>query len=150
MKPLILLLSVFVISLIGLKIGSGGMNVLLSLKIAMSAMLLFTAVGHFAFKKGMAAMLPERIPYKNQLVYLTGFAEIMAAVTLLIPVLSRGTAWFLIVFFIAILPANISAAHRNINYQTGTDDGPGLKSLWFRIPLQLFFILWLAAIIYST
>ncbi len=30
----------------------------------------------------------------------------------------------------------------NINYQTGELDGNGLDYLWFRIPLQVFFIVW--------
>ena len=49
---------------------------------------------------------------------------------------------FLGLFFIAILPANIKASMENINYQTGELDGIGLEYLWFRIPLQLFFIVW--------
>ena len=45
-------------------------------------------------------------------------------------------------FFIAIIPANIKASMENINYQTGELDGSGLEYLWFRIPLQVFFIVW--------
>ena len=49
---------------------------------------------------------------------------------------------FLIVFFILILPVNINAALRHIDYEKGTYEGPGTKYLWFRIPLQVLFILW--------
>ena len=48
----------------------------------------------------------------------------------------------LILFFIAILPANIKASLENINYQTGELNGNGIEYLWFRIPLQIVFILW--------
>ena len=41
-------------------------------RIAMSAMLAFTAVAHFVFTKGMTMMLPDFIPYKIETVYLTG------------------------------------------------------------------------------
>jgi hypothetical protein len=41
-----------------------------------------------------------------------------------------------------MLPANIKAAINNINYQTGALNGNGPSYLWFRIPLQLFFIFW--------
>jgi uncharacterized membrane protein len=146
MKPLIVLLSIFLISLITIRFGYSKTDLHLSLQIAMSAMLLFTAMGHFAFTKGMAAMLPDFIPSKNLIVYLTGIAEITAAITMLIPALSITTAWLLIGFFILILPANIWAAIKHIDYQKGTNDGPGLKYLWFRVPLQLFFILWALAI----
>ena len=61
---------------------------------------------------------------------------------LLIPRLQEITAWLLIVFFIVILPANISAALKHIDYEKGTYEGPGANYLWFRVPLQLFFMAW--------
>ena len=33
----------------------------------MSAMLAFTAIGHFKFAEGMAMMLPEAVPAKKQI-----------------------------------------------------------------------------------
>src|SRR5690606_1992291 len=111
-------------------------------RIAMSAMLLFTAVGHFAFTEGMAMMIPSFVPFKEEMVYFTGLIEIAAAVGLLVPRLSRLTAWLLIAFFILVLPANIYAALQHVDYQNATFDGQGPTYLWFRIPLQLFFIIW--------
>jgi uncharacterized membrane protein len=61
---------------------------------------------------------------------------------LLIPNFKVYAAWILIVFFILILPANIHAALKHIDYQKGTFDGNGLPYLWFRISLQIFFIVW--------
>ena len=142
MKPLIVLLSVFAISLLSTKIFRGNYEFALSGRIAMSAMLVFTAVGHFVFTKGMTMMLPQFIPYKTEAVYLTGFIEIVAAIGLLIPNFNGLVAWLLIVFFILILPANIYAAIKNVDYQKGTFDGSGLTYLWFRIPLQVVFIVW--------
>ncbi|MGH2645000.1 MAG: hypothetical protein ACRDE2_13690, partial [Chitinophagaceae bacterium] len=52
------------------------------------------------------------------------------------------TGWLLILFFILILPANISAATRHIDYQKPIAEGNGLAYLWFRIPLQILFIVW--------
>jgi uncharacterized membrane protein len=142
MKPLIVLISVFAISLLITKLTLGTTEVALSGRIAMSAMLLFTAVGHFAFTKGMSMMLPDFIPFKTETVYLTGIIEIAAAIGLLIPDIRVMTAWLLIVFFVLILPANIYASFRHIDYQKGTLDGNGLTYLWFRIPLQILFIVW--------
>ena len=90
----------------------------------------------------MATMLPSFIPFKKVMVFFTGVFEIAAAIGLLIPPLRNLTAWLLIIFFLVILPANISAAIRQIDYQKGTTDGPGLNYLWFRVPLQFFFIGW--------
>src|SRR5690606_5924244 len=142
MKPLIVLLSVFVISLLATKFVHKNFEFALSGRIAMSVMLLFTAIGHFAFTEGMTMMLPDFIPFKTEVVYLTGIIEIAAAIGLFIPKLKIVTAWLLIVFFILILPANIYAAIKQIDYQKATFDGNGLSYLWFRVPLQILFIGW--------
>lgn len=142
MKPLIVLLVSFVISLIVLKIINGEMDYALSGRIAMSVMLLFTSIAHFVFTKGMAMMLPPFIPFKTEIVYLTGVIEMIAAIGLLIPRLSEVTGWLLIVFFILLLPANIYAASKQIDYEKASFDGKNLNYLWFRIPLQIVFIAW--------
>lgn len=142
MKPLLVLVATFALALSGLKLTTGEWNAILAGNIAMAVMLLFTAVGHFAFTKGMVLMLPAFIPFKQQLVYLTGIIEVVAAIGLLISSLRGTTAILLIVFFVLLLPANIYAAMNNVDYQTGTHDGQGVSYLWFRIPLQVFFIAW--------
>jgi len=142
MKPLIVLLSVFAVSVLINRIFRSSFDFALSGKIAMSAMLIFTSVAHFVFTKGMSMMLPDFIQYKTEIVYLTGIIEILAAIGLFVNNFSTITAWLLIVFFILILPANIYAAIKHIDYQKGTFDGNGLAYLWFRIPLQILFIVW--------
>lgn len=142
MKPLIVLLLVFAISLFGIKLSKGTFELAEAGRIAMSAMLLFTAIGHFAFSKGMAMMVPDFIPNKVAVVYLTGLLEVAAAIGLFVPALRVWTGWLLILFLILVLPANIQASIKQINYQKGTLDGPGLSYLWFRVPLQMLFIAW--------
>jgi uncharacterized membrane protein len=142
MKPLIVLLSVFAISLVATKIFRGNYEFALSGRIAMSAMLIFTAVAHFTFTKGMAMMLPDFIPYKIEIIYLTGIIEIAAAIGLFIPGFRVVTGWLLIAFFVMILPANIYAAIKQVDIEKGTFDGNGLSYLWLRIPMQVLFIVW--------
>ncbi len=142
MKPLIVLLTVFIISIAAIKLINGVTNIPLAGRIAMAAMLVFTAVGHFAFTKGMSMMLPDFVPFKTETIYLTGLIEIAAAIGLLIPGLKQITGWLLIVFFLLLLPANIYAAFKHVDYQKGTLEGPGMAYLWFRVPLQLLFIVW--------
>lgn len=142
MQPLIVLISVFVIGLFVIKRRTKKIDWQLAGRIAMSAMLMFTAVAHFIFTDGMAQMIPEFFPFKRELVYLTGILEILFAVGLLISRTKTITGWILILFFLAILPANIKASMENINYQTGELDGTGIEYLWFRIPLQILFIVW--------
>ena len=142
MKPVIVLLSVFALSLLAIFLTIGGFDYSLSGRIAMAAMLGFTAIGHFAFVKGMTMMMPDFIPFKKEIVYLTSAIELAAAAGLLIPQLRYLAAWLLILFFILILPANINAALKKIDFQKGSTDGAGPSYLWFRVPLQVFFIVW--------
>ncbi|MFD2033585.1 DoxX family protein [Belliella marina] len=142
MKPLIVLLLSFAISIFVVKIIYKEYDLALSARIAMSIMLAFTAVGHFVFTKGMSMMIPKFIPYKESFVYLTGIFEIALAIGLLIPKLKGISGWGLIVFLLLMLPANIYASLNNVNYQKATFDGNGISYLWFRIPLQFLFIVW--------
>jgi len=142
MKPLFVLAGAFVISLAATRLFTGEYAHLASGRIALSVMLLFTAIGHFVFTKGMILMMPRFIPFKKQLVYFTGIIEFTAAVGLLLPGLQVTTGWLLILFFICTLPVNINAALQHIDYQKATHDGPGPAYLWFRIPLQALFIIW--------
>src|SRR5690606_28612006 len=114
----------------------------LSGRMAMSAMLVFSAIGHFAFTNGMSLMLPEFIPFKTEVVYLTGVIEIIFAIGLFFPNYRILTAYLLITFLILVLPANIYASIKHVDYQKATLDGNGLTYLWFRIPLQVLFIVW--------
>lgn len=142
MKPLIVLLVVFGIAVFVIKLATSKYNFPLSGRIAMSAMLLFTAIGHFIFTKGMTMMLPDFIPFKTGMIHLTGVIEIMAAIGLLLPRFSALTAWLLMLFFVLLLPSNIKAAINHIDIEKGTLNGSGIYYLWFRIPLQILFIVW--------
>ena len=142
MKPLVVLAIAFAASLGITALIDGNPDVRLSGRIALSAMLLLTCIGHFKFPKGMAMMIPDFIPAKVQFVYITGIFEFLAAIGLLIPSTERITGILLIIFFVLVLPANISAAIRRIDYEKGTIGGPGPEYLWFRIPFQLLLIFW--------
>lgn len=111
-------------------------------KIALATTLLFTSLGHLIYTKGMVLMLPDFIPLKKEIIYVTGLLEVMGAFGLFIPSISRLTGMLLIVFFILILPTNIYASMRHLNYETATFDGKGTEYLWFRIPFQLLLIGW--------
>lgn len=143
MKPLLILLVTFVTAAVVAGIRNHAFEWALSARIAMAAMLLFTAAGHFVFVKGMSMMLPGFVPGKTVLIYSTGVLEIAAAVALLIPSLQQPAAWFLILFLAMLLPANIYAAVKRVHYQQATFNGNGPAYLWFRVPLQLFFIAWI-------
>ena len=110
--------------------------------IAMCAMLVFTGISHFFFTKGMALMMPDFLPAKVLLVYVTGILEMLLGLGLCFSGTRKISSKLLILFFILILPANITAAIKQVNMQTADFTGPGLSYLWFRIPLQLAYMAW--------
>lgn len=107
--------------------------------ISMGIMLLFTGAAHF-FKTGeMVAMMPDFIPFKTEIVYLTGLLEIGAALSLIFQIKARLVSMLLIVFFFAVLPANIVGSMKQIALG-GMEYGTAY--LYFRIPFQLLLIWW--------
>jgi len=142
MAPLIVLLATFVLAVFAIRAIKKDYDLPLAARIAMSVMLLFTSIGHFIFTRGMTMMMPDFIPFKTQMVYFTGLLEILAAIGLHIPKLRVLTSWLLILFFVLLLPANINAALKHVDYQKGTFEGSGANYLWFRVPLQVLFIVW--------
>jgi uncharacterized membrane protein len=148
MKPLLVLLGTFLITYLTLRWMNGWWDYRLAARIAMAAMLLFTSVAHFVFTTGMEKMMPAFIPFKRGLVYFTGAAEAAGAIGLLLNAWFAFSGLLLTLLLILMLPANIEAARRRINLEKGgTPDGEGLVYLWFRIPLQFFFIAWIYSLI---
>lgn len=143
MKPPIVLLIASLLTAGIAKAATGNWDWTFAANAGMCAMLLFTALGHFLFTTGMTGMIPKSIPCKKFLVYATGIAEIVIGLALLWTPARATAAIVMIVLLCLMLPANIYAAMNHINYETGERNGKGIRYLWFRIPLQLFFIAWI-------
>lgn len=142
MKPLIVLITVFCTAVLIGKWASGTWQIMLMGNIAICSMLFFTGMAHFIFVPGMKMMVPGFLPFKTEIVYLTGGLEFILGLSLLFPQTRNLGAIGSILFLILILPANIQAALKHINIEKADYSGPGPGYLWFRIPLQLFFIGW--------
>lgn len=103
---------------------------------ALSLLLLFAGVSHFTFmKEDFVRMMPPSIPWSRAMVYFTGVCELAGAIGLWLPEFRRAAAYSLIVFFVAILPANIHAARAGVTLR-----GKRATNLWLRIPMQILFI----------
>lgn len=142
MKPLLVLLISFGAAVLSNLLVSKAWKWQMAGRIAMSVMLVFTAVCHFLFTDGMAMMIPDPIPFKVGLVYITAIFEVLGAIVLQVKKYQRLTAWLLVIFFMLVLPANIYGAIQQVDYEAATNEGKGVEYLWFRIPLQVLFILW--------
>jgi uncharacterized membrane protein len=107
-------------------------------------MFLFTAAAHFnRMRPDLVRMVPAIVPNPELMVTVTGICEVLGAIGLLIPQTRRIAAAALIVFLIAVLPANIHAAQSAL-----TLNGAPVTPLWPRIALQVLFIglVWWAGI----
>lgn len=87
----------------------------------------------------MAAMVPPSIPYRIELVYLTGVFEMLGAIGVWIPALMRVTGVLLIIMLVGFLPANVYSAFYRVDFG-GHSAGP--IYLLVRVPFQLFAIWW--------
>ncbi len=82
---------------------------------ALSTMLVFTATAHFTrMREDLVRMMPPAIPWPRALVYFTRVCEIAGAVGLMVPLTRRAAGLALIVFFIAVFPANLRAARSGV------------------------------------
>lgn len=142
MEVVTVLTIAFILSTVISRLVKKQWNVIFSGNLAMCIMLCFTAIGHVIYAKGMTMMLPDFIPFKLAIVYITGIMEVIFGILLLGPKYRRMMGITIIIFFILILPANIYEAVNYVNLETATYNGVGPIYLWFRIPLQLFLIGW--------
>ena len=140
MAPLIIIIVCFGITLVINKfLLKDRFNLSFIGRFSLAIMLIFTGIAHFAKTDLMIEMMPEIVPFKKESVYLTGFLEIIASIGLLTRKFSKLTSIMLILFFLAILPANITGSMREVKLG-GMENG--VNYLYFRIPLQLLFIIW--------
>ena len=108
------------------------------LRLVLAAFMVFAGVEHFLHPAPFVQIVPDYLPAHRMLVYVSGFFEILGGVGLLIPPVSRYAAWGLIALFIAVFPANVTMALKNMPVFGGYH--PVL--LWLRLPLQLVLIAW--------
>jgi uncharacterized membrane protein len=97
---------------------------------------LYLGVLHFLDPSPFVSIMPPYLPWHLELVYVSGFFEILGGVGLLYPGTRRAAAWGLIALLIAVFPANI---HMLVNevYLEGMPQERWL--LWARMPVQLLF-----------
>ena len=109
-------------------------------QLAIMIMFVFTGISHFFFTVQMVQMLPEWVPGRESLVYFTGVLEIVGGLAILRQRMVPFAGVSLIFFLLGVLPSNIYAAF-NYTGMGGHVNGPSY--LLFRIPLQMFFIVWI-------
>jgi uncharacterized membrane protein len=139
MAPLIVLIAA---TLLARVVGRLGVNTLqhwpAAIRIGLAVMFCFTASAHFnSMRADLLRTVPPAIPNPDLMVTFTGVCEVLGALGLVIPRTQRLAATALILFLIAVLPANIHAARSAL-----TLNGAPVTPLWPRVALQGVFI-WL-------
>lgn len=106
----------------------------------MAAAYVFAGVMHFVIPGEYVKIMPPYLPLHWELVYLSGVAEIVLGVALLVPRTRRWAAWGVIALLVAVFPANVQMAVDDIALFGATEGGGVLN--WLRLPLQLVLIGW--------
>ena len=109
-------------------------------QLGISLLFLFTASGHFFQTEAMAEMLPPFVPYRIEIIYVTGIFELLGAIGVLIPRMTRLAGIFLILMLVGVLPSNIYSAFNHVPFG-GHGAGPVYHLV--RVPFQLFLIWWI-------
>jgi uncharacterized membrane protein len=95
--------------------------------------LFFIAAGlnHFLNPAPYLSMMPPYLPYPNALNLISGAAEILGGVGILLPLTRVWAGWGLILLLVAVFPANLNVA---LHGWKGEHIAPWL--LWARLPFQ--------------
>ena len=114
-----------------------------AVRIGLAVMFIFTAASHFSnLKYDLAGMIPPPLTGALWVIYVTGILEFAGAVGLFAARWRQPAAWGLIVLLVGMFPANVYAAVAGV-----TLGGNQPSALWYRAPLQIF---WIAALWWST
>ncbi len=94
---------------------------------------------HFFMPVRYLGIMPPWMPYPLEMVYISGVAEMLGGVGLLIPRVRVAAAFGLIALLIAVFPANVQMLSNAIRDGAST---AYITSLWLRLPLQPLLIAW--------
>jgi uncharacterized membrane protein len=92
---------------------------------------------HFVHADFYVKIMPPYLPWHRELVALSGVAEVVLGVLVLIPQTTVPAAWGLIALLCAVFPANV---HMALNNELFPEYPPVV--LWARLPLQGILIAW--------
>jgi uncharacterized membrane protein len=106
----------------------------------MGAFYVLAGANHFRDPAFYQPMMPPYLPAHDLLIQLSGVAEIVLGVAVLIPSLQRLAAWGIIALLIAVFPANLHVALHDIPVG-GASEGLGIWN-WVRLPIQAVLIAW--------
>ena len=96
---------------------------------------IMVGIKHFQDPSWFVQIVPPILPYKYELVYISGFFEVLLGILLMIPRFQSIAAKGLMALLICVYPANIYLAQTN-----GVAMGISPLIAWGRLPFQFVFI----------
>ncbi len=108
-------------------------------RLAFAAFFGFSGTVHLVAPGVYRGIMPPGLPHPLALIYLSGLAEILGGVGLLIPAIRRIAGVGLILLLLAIFPANVQML---LNWRGRGVTWWAEALLWLRLPLQVIFIGW--------
>ena len=94
----------------------------------------FVAAGlnHFRSPEVYLGMMPPWLPWPDAMNAISGAAEVLGGIGLLVPTTRRAAGWGLIALLVTVFPANVHVALQG--KMPGLDFSPAV--LWARLPFQ--------------
>ena len=108
-----------------------------ALRVLLALFFIGAGVNHFLKTGFYLRMMPPYVPFHLAMVQISGVAEIVLSLLLLVPATSAIAAWGLIALLVAVFPANLQMA---LHPETFPEFGR--IGLWLRLPLQAVMIAW--------
>jgi uncharacterized membrane protein len=99
-------------------------------------------INHFLKPAFYLKMMPPYIPWHELMVEISGVAELLGGIGLLIPRTRRAAAWGIVALLVAVFPANIYMATNPV--EAGAASMPA-AALYIRLafqPILIWWVLW--------
>lgn len=100
---------------------------------------ILAGVMHLVLPAPYVSIMPPALPSPLALVYLSGVAEIIGGIGMLIPATRRASGIWLILLLIAVFPANVQML---VNWRAEGVAWWKEALAWLRLPLQAMLIWW--------
>jgi len=105
--------------------------------IIIGTVFILAGINHFYMPEVYLTIMPPVLPAPELLNYLSGIAEIILGIMMLIPKTRVMAAWGLILLLIVVFPANIYMA-----MEAGKSIDVPVWIAYTRLPFQFLFIYW--------
>lgn len=109
-------------------------------RIAFSFGFIVVGIMHLLKPEELTYMIKGILPYPKLSVYLTGILEIIFAILLHVRNLQKVIGWLIIMYLVAIFPANINVAIQNLPPPGGLPPHPWY--VWSRLFFQPIYMAW--------